>query len=98
MIPELTGEVINIGRGEETSVLELSAAVLELTGSSSQVVHVDPWPGNLPRLLAETTRARKLCPYPPTTALRDGLAQTIEHFAAGDLANMLEQEVERNWQ
>ncbi|MDP8971482.1 MAG: NAD-dependent epimerase/dehydratase family protein [Actinomycetota bacterium] len=97
LVKELTGEVINIGSGGETRILDLAHLVVDLTGSSSEIVHVDPRPGDLPRLLADTAKVRALTGFELSVGLEEGLKRTIDSFADQDVERLLSREVERNW-
>jgi nucleoside-diphosphate-sugar epimerase len=78
---EVTGPV-NIGNPDEHSMLDLARIVLELTGSSSEIVHA-PLPVDDPsRRRPDITRARRQLGWEPTVDLRDGLRRTAEFFVA----------------
>ncbi len=96
-VEALVGEVVNIGSGLDTSVGELASMIISATGSSSEIVHVDPRPGDLPKLQADIRKVRSLVPFELDVDLRDGLRRTIGYFADQDLEAMLAAEVERNW-
>jgi UDP-glucuronate decarboxylase len=71
---------INIGNPTEFSILELASVVVDLTGSRSRVVH-RPLPENDPRQRRpDISRAHELLSWTPTTALKEGLIQTIAYF------------------
>jgi len=77
---------VNIGNPQELRVLDLARLVLDLTGSRSAIVH-RPRPEDDPtRRCPDITRARTLLGWEPRVALRDGLTQTLEWFAAGRLS------------
>ncbi len=77
---DLTGPV-NIGNPDEYTVLELAHTVVELLGSSSEVVHL-PLPVDDPtRRRPDITLARTALGWEPTTGLREGLARTAEAVA-----------------
>lgn len=95
--PALVGETVNIGSGRETSVLELARTIVGLTGSSSEIVHVEDRPGDLPRLVADTTKVGSLVDFRLDVDFEEGLRRTIEWFAAQDVERLLADEVERNW-
>jgi dTDP-glucose 4,6-dehydratase len=72
---------VNIGSDAETTMLELARRVLELTGSSSPIVHVE-LPVDDPRVRRpDTTRARELLGWQPRVPVEDGLKRTLEWFA-----------------
>ncbi|MEO6121369.1 MAG: UDP-glucuronic acid decarboxylase family protein [Acidimicrobiales bacterium] len=71
---------VNIGNPEERTLLELAEMVKEVTGSSSEIVHL-PLPVDDPtRRRPDITLARRLLGWEPATPLREGLARTAEHF------------------
>ena len=72
---------INIGNPGEFTIRELADIVVELTGSSSQIVH-EPLPVDDPtQRRPDITKARELLGWEPSVDLREGLRRTIEHFA-----------------
>jgi dTDP-glucose 4,6-dehydratase len=72
---------INIGNPGEFTMLELAELVLELTGSTSEIVH-EPLPEDDPtQRKPDITKARELLGWEPKVDLRHGLQRTIEYFA-----------------
>jgi dTDP-glucose 4,6-dehydratase len=73
-------EPVNIGSDGEFTVRELADIVLEVTGSSSEVIFV-PRPVDDPQQRRpDLTRARTLLGWEPTIPLREGIARTAEDF------------------
>jgi dTDP-glucose 4,6-dehydratase len=76
----LTGPV-NIGNPDEMRVLDLAHAVLELTGSTSPIVH-EPLPTDDPtRRRPDITLARRELGWEPRVALDEGLRRTADYLA-----------------
>ena len=76
----LTGPV-NIGNPDERSMLDLAHFVLEVTGSSSEIVF-RPLPTDDPtRRCPDITLARNELGWSPTVGLREGIQRTIEYFS-----------------
>jgi UDP-glucuronate decarboxylase len=76
---------VNIGNPEEYTINELARIVGRLTGSSSPIVY-EPLPSDDPRLRRpDISLARKLLGWSPRTSVRQGVAKTIEWFAATTL-------------
>ncbi|HEM62317.1 MAG TPA: NAD-dependent epimerase/dehydratase family protein [Chloroflexi bacterium] len=80
------GEVFNIGRAEETPILELAELVRDLAGSSSEIVSV-PYEleygeffEDTPRRVPATDKAERILGFVAGVALRDGLQRTIDWF------------------
>jgi UDP-glucose 4-epimerase len=72
---ELTGAV-NIGHGEETSVLDLLDALREVSdgyGALAEPVFAPARAGEVARSCLDVTRARRELGWEPTVELRDGL-------------------------
>jgi dTDP-glucose 4,6-dehydratase len=73
---------VNLGSDDERSMLEVAQLVLELSGSSAGIVFA-PRPADDPTVRRpDLTRARQELPWEPVTALRDGLARTIDWFSS----------------
>jgi dTDP-glucose 4,6-dehydratase len=73
---------VNMGNPNEFTVRELADLVLEITGSSSELVF-EPLPTDDPaRRQPDITLARSVLGWEPKVQLREGLARTAEHFAS----------------
>ena len=76
---EFTGPV-NLGNPVETSVLELARKVIDLTGSSSQIV-LRPLPSDDPQQRCpDISLAGKVIAWAPRVSLDEGLKATITYF------------------
>ena len=75
--PNIDGLVINIGSGEETSILDLIKAVQDVTGSNAEVIHNPKTSGGVSRLCADLTLASQKLNYRPSIRLHDGLRLTL---------------------
>lgn len=79
----LAGEVLNVGRANETEIRELAELVVELCDAGSTISH-EPAPVDDPRRRKpDLSRALSVLDWAPTVELRDGLARTVEHFREG---------------
>lgn len=79
--PNINGLVINIGSGTETSILDLARLVLEITGSSSNVVTSAQVSGGVSRMCANIALAEKRLNYKPSIPLEEGLRLTLQRDA-----------------
>ena len=78
---EITGPM-NIGNPVEMSIRELAEAVIEITGSRSELVH-QPLPHDDPvQRKPDIGLARRALGWEPRVRLKDGLKRTIAYFAA----------------
>jgi len=97
---DAVGETINIGSGSEISIRDLAREVASVAGrEDSPIAHDAPRPGDVLRLYADASRARRLVGFSTTTTLREGLA-ALKRWYAGlgvPVEALLEQEVVRNW-
>jgi dTDP-glucose 4,6-dehydratase len=71
---------VNIGNPDEFTILECAQAVLEVTGSKSEL-RFDALPEDDPtRRCPDITKARTLLGWEPHITLRQGLAKTLDFF------------------
>jgi dTDP-glucose 4,6-dehydratase len=70
----------NIACGRNISIRELAERILKLTSSSSEIIHVEPRPGDVRHSLADISKAKKELGYKPKYNLDEGLVKTIEWF------------------
>jgi dTDP-glucose 4,6-dehydratase len=69
---------VNIGNPDEFTLLELAEAVIEVTGSSSEIVF-EALPTDDPQVRQpDITLAREILGWEPTVDLKEGLRRTIE--------------------
>ena len=68
-----TGQPFNVGTGDRVSIRELAETVRGLVDESIDIVHEQPWAGDIPDSEADITRARERLGYEPTTELQAGL-------------------------
>ena len=74
----IDGAIINIGRGQETTVNELVDQVEKATGRHVNVIRNAEKGGGVSRLAADISRAGKLLDFRPQIDLAAGLRLTIE--------------------
>jgi UDP-glucose 4-epimerase len=91
-VPEATGQVFNIGSNRETSVNELAQIIRQLTGSTSEIVHV-PYETAYGLAFEETrrrvpdiSRAREVLGFEARTPLEEGLQRTLAWFRDQEIA------------
>jgi len=77
--PDFIGPV-NLGNPDEFTMLELARMAIELSRSSSPLVHKPLPPDDPTRRRPDITLARQRLGWQPKVPLREGLARTIEHF------------------
>ena len=95
------GETINLGSGKEIQIRDLATTIAQVLGRpGAEIMHVEPRPGDVLRLLADSSKAEKLLAFEPTVGLRDGLARLRDWYTsqAKSPEELLQQEVVRNWE
>jgi len=81
--PEALGQVFNIGNPRTAlTVYNLAQLIVRMTGSASEIVHVDwPYP-DVELRVPDITRARERLGFAPRFDLEQGLERTIEWYRA----------------
>jgi UDP-glucose 4-epimerase len=69
----------NVGYGSSLSIRRLAELIIELTGSSSEIIHGPDRPGDVRHSVASADRIRSLG-LQSAADFRGGLARTIEYF------------------
>ena len=76
---QFVNDVVNIGGGNELSVLELAKVIIKVTGSSSNIIHLPALEeGDMTRRLPDTGKMQTLLNR-EVTSLEDGLKNVIQH-------------------
>ncbi len=78
-------QVINVGSGKETSIIDLVDAVAQVIGARLEPIYNTRQSGGVDRMCADLTRARALLGFEPRITLLDGLQLMLERdprFAA----------------
>lgn len=76
--PDVSGQVINVGSGKETSVRELMKLVLETTGRKPEVLYNAQSSTGVSRMAADLSRSRDKLNFMPSIKLEDGLRLTLQ--------------------
>ncbi len=95
------GQTINLGSGKEIEIRTLAKMVADVVGRpDAEISYTEPRPGDVVRLLADSSIAEQLLNFKPTVALRDGLVRLRDWYVSQDKTpeELLEQEIERNWE
>jgi len=74
---------VNVGSGEEISILDLAQLVARTVGYAGRITTDPSKPDGTPRKLLDVTLLRSFG-WQPGIALSDGLAQTYREFVSGD--------------
>ena len=78
---KVIGQVINLGTGKDTSVIDIGKKVLEkLDKPETLLEHIEDRPGQVSRHISSTTRSKKLLDWQAKTDLDEGLEKTVEFY------------------
>jgi UDP-glucuronate decarboxylase len=78
--PDAVTGPINLGNPVEFTMLQFAKLVIDLTGSSSQIVH-QPLPHDDPKQRSpDISKAKSLLDWEPTVSLKVGLLKTIRYL------------------
>jgi NAD dependent epimerase/dehydratase len=76
------GQVVNVGSGREIAIGDLVQLLVEITGSSAEIVtdeaRLRPAGSEVERLLCDNTRAREWTGWAPQVSLEEGLRRTSD--------------------
>ncbi len=95
------GETINLGSGKEIQIRDLATTIARVLGKpGAEITHVEPRPGDVLRLLAESSKAKRLLTFESAVGLRDGLVRLRDWYISQGKSpeELLQQEVVRNWE
>ena len=73
---------VNFGTGKEVEIIDLANRIIKLTGQQGKIkpVHVEPRPGEVQRLIADISQARKLLKWGPKCTLEEGLKKFVDWY------------------
>lgn len=102
MVPGVVGGTFNLGSGRQVSIAGLAGLVVSLVGSSdTPVVHGPPRPGDVDRLCADASAARRMLGFTSSRTLADGIREIASHMRAeprGIEALLTEEDVGAPWE
>lgn len=75
------GEIINAGSGRDTSINKLAEMICKDRGKIKHVPHPHPQ-SEVPKLVCDYSKAKKLLGWRPKTSLEDGIRKTTEWLAS----------------
>lgn len=100
-LPNLAGEIINIGTGEEISMKHLLQELIDAMGlSGSMQIDFQPdRPADVPRLWVNASKFKALTNFEPSVTFEQGLNETIAYYKELMLSkNMIAEIKMKNWE
>jgi UDP-glucose 4-epimerase len=94
----LSGEAINIARGENVSITDIARHLIEIIRPDSGIEpeYDESRPGDVLHHHADTSRAREVLGYQPEVDIRTGLERYVEWLKGGGTRDALVESI-RNW-
>lgn len=88
LMEHYSGEMaINVGSGDEISILDLTRLIMDVIGYQGEVVNDLTKPDGTPRKLLDSSRMNALG-WTPRIALREGIAKAYAAFLRGEGRNL----------
>ena len=79
----VVGKTINFGTGEEVSILKLASTILDLCESDVKPIHVPPRAGEVTRLCADTSLAKREVDFDTKYTIKSGLRGFLKWYKEG---------------
>ena len=75
-------EVINFGTGKDIKIIDLANKIIDLCGKEGKIepVHVAPRPGEIKKMIADYSKAKKLLGWKPKYTLERGLKEFVKWY------------------
>jgi len=75
---EAVGKAINFGSGKDHTINETASLIKKLSGSKSEIIHVEKRKAEIQKLACDYRLAKKLFGWEPKISFEQGLAKNIE--------------------
>lgn len=97
---DVNNETYNLGSENEITINSLAQLILNLTSSNSEIIHIEPRPGDVLRLFSDSKKAFKEFKLSHAFSFEEGLKKLISHYKDSDidLEEMIKEDVVKNWQ
>lgn len=76
----INGETVNIGSGRDTSIREVAHLIAKILNVEFRPIYTTPRGGEVVRLVADITKAKRILNWEPKIGLEEGLERTIDGF------------------
>jgi dTDP-glucose 4,6-dehydratase len=72
------GKAVNFGTGNDISIKEIAQKIIKLTGTSSEITHLQERLAEVDRLCCDYSKAKEMFGWEPKTSIEEGLKKSIE--------------------
>ena len=81
IVENVEGQVINIGTGIETTIVDLANMIIGIMGSNMKPIFTEKiHPGEAGRLVSDPSKGMKILDWKPTITLEEGLKRTVDYY------------------
>jgi UDP-glucose 4-epimerase len=95
----LTGEIINIGTGDEITMKHLLEKIIELMKTNVAIKYLEDRPADVPRLWVNPNKFRRITNFEPGYSFEKGLIETIAYYTAlMETKNLINELTIKNWE
>lgn len=98
---EAVGQTVNLGNGKEITITRLATMIAEVIGRpDAEIKYAESRPGDVVRLLSDSSKARNVFGFKTTVNLQDGLVSLRDWYRSQGKSpeELLEREVLLNWE
>lgn len=78
--PQARGKVVNIGSGQEISIIDLKTKIEQILGRHIPTEYREPRPGDVRRHCADIKLLKSLIEFEPRILIGEGLTRTVEFY------------------
>ncbi len=75
---EAAGNVVNFGTGKDVSIKKIAHLINEISGSRSEITHIETRAAEVQRLCCDYSKARALFSWAPEVGIEEGLRRNID--------------------
>ena len=91
-------DTFNEKNEKEISINQLANLIIKLTDSKSEIIHIEPRPGDVLRLHSDSTKAFEKFNLKHKNNLEQGLEKLIDWYKGKELESLIEEDEIRNWE
>lgn len=98
-INSISGEIINIGSGEEITMKHLLEKLIELMKSDLRINYMEDRPADVPRLWVNPAKFHSITNFKSAYSFEEGLIETINYYKELSKGkNLISEIVVKNWE
>ena len=97
-VKNISGEIINIGTGEEITMRHLLEKLIEMMGFGLKINYMEDRPADVPRLWVNPEKFIRITGFKAAYGFDTGLAETIQYYKQiSEGKNLIQEIAIQNW-